>query len=443
MIIYRFYQYLGQQCTLSRFNVIVHSYKARFAYASRLFSSSFLSRPLINIVRDKEIHTRHTKSYNIKTFRSKHLGSSFSTDANTVTVSDPDEELQPHEVEEPILHVPVMVHEIIECLQPKDGQTILDMTFGAGGHTKSLLHHCPKIKIIAVDRDPAAYEIATQLSKACSPGQVLPLLGRFSELDTLLTENQIKPESLDGILFDLGSSSMQFDQAERGFSLSKDGPLDMRMDGNRYPNQPTAADVVNHLDEMDLYKIIKRYGEERMARKISHAIVESRYAFGKITSTHQLANIVSSVFLGEHRRDKLKRHAHVATKTFQAMRIFVNNELNEFNCGLELAHKYLKPGGICSVISFHSLEDRIVKRKFHGIDLDLKKNISIHDYHRDHYNSNIIHPVEEMAEIMHKNWESIGKKMIIPGEKEVLENPRSRSAKLRSARKCEKLETKK
>ncbi|KAK3602623.1 hypothetical protein CHS0354_034207 [Potamilus streckersoni] len=431
MIIYRFCQYLGQHCPFSRFYVIAH--EARFAYASR--SSVFLSRPLI--VKETEICTRHAKSYSIKAFRSKHLGSSFCTNADAVTVSDPDEELQPHEADEPILHVPVMVHEVIECLQPKDGQTILDMTFGAGGHTKSLLHHCPKIKIIAVDRDPSAHEIAIQLSRSCSPGQVLPLLGRFSELDTLLTEKQIKPESLDGILFDLGSSSMQFDQPDRGFSLSKDGPLDMRMDGNRFPNQPTAADVVNHLDEMDLYKIIKRYGEERMARKISHAIVEFRYAFGKIASTHQLADIVSSVFVGEFRRDKLMRHAHVATKTFQALRIFVNNELNEFNCGLELAHKYLKPRGICVVISFHSLEDRIVKRKFHGIDLDLKKNISIHDYHRDYYNSNIIHPVEEMAEIMHKDWESIGKKVIIPGEKEVLENPRSRSAKLRAARKCE------
>lgn len=330
------------------------------------------------------------------------------------------------------LHVPVMVEEVKEIFGELMPKTVLDMTFGAGGHSRALLDHLPDCVVLALDRDPYAHKLAQELAEE-RPGKVIPLLGRFSDLSTVLSEVNIAPGSIDGALFDLGSSSMQFDQAERGFSLSRNGPLDMRMDGDRFPGQPTAADVVNLLSEFDLAKILKKYGDEARAKKIAHGIVNARAAFGKITTTQQLADIINSIFPGAYTRDSLNRNAHTATKTFQALRIFVNNEINELHNGLEIVHRYLRTGGICVAISFHSLEDRIVKRLFHDIDADLENNISIHKRSKLSSGSTVF-TKEELEKVTKKTkWEPLTRKVTLPSVKEVFENPRSRSAKLRAA----------
>lgn len=333
-------------------------------------------------------------------------------------------------------HVPVMVNEVLSvvsaltCKEARDKE-IIDMTFGAGGHTRALLDNIPDSHIYALDRDPLAYKIACDLAVE-RPSRVVPMLGRFSELPSLLAAQGVQPGSLDGVLMDLGSSSMQFDQSERGFSLSADGPLDMRMEAGRDPDQPTAADVVNSLDETDLANIFRKYGEDKRSKKIAHAIVEARSAFGRITTTRELAGIVESVCEGAYGLDRLGRYSHPATKIFQALRIFVNNELNELNCGLEVASHYLRPGGICVVISFHSLEDRIVKRHFHSIDLDEKNSLSIIQRSRL-LDRGYTYSKKEMDSMLVRKWEPIDKKVMTATEQEVNTNPRSRSAKLRAA----------
>ncbi|XP_012941577.1 12S rRNA N4-methylcytidine (m4C) methyltransferase [Aplysia californica] len=327
-----------------------------------------------------------------------------------------------------------MVNEVLQALQPSDGQVIVDMTFGAGGHAKEILSSSSSIKYIGSDRDPLARRLANRLAAQhrASGNELIPVLGRFSELPTHLSHLGITPGSVDGFLFDLGASSMQFDHAVRGFSISKDGPLDMRMDGHRFPESPTAADVVNTLDPSDLAHILKKYGEESRAREIAHALVEARYAFGNFTRTEQLARVVKSVFNSKaFRHDKLYRQAHVATKTFQALRIFVNNELNELHNGLEVARHFLKPGGRCVVISFHSLEDRIVKRHFHGIDVDQAANLTIHDHFR---NANVSFDVDTIKQdYMSRPWRPLSRKVTEPLDEECYRNPRARSAKLRAA----------
>lgn len=331
-------------------------------------------------------------------------------------------------------HIPVMCEEVVESLMPTEGQVIVDMTFGAGGHAKEILSRTPSIKYIASDRDPYAHGLATELASHhnLNGGQLIPVLSRFSELPDHFESLGIAPGSVDAFLLDLGASSMQFDQAARGFALSKDGPLDMRMDGQRFPNNPTAADVVNHLDCQDLTHIIKKYGEESRAQHIANAIIEARYAFGNFTRTQQLAEVIKNVFDSlSFRHDKLYRQSHMATKTFQALRIFVNNELNEIHNGLEIARHYLKLGGRCVVLTFHSLEDRIVKRHFHCIDVDEKPNMTIHDHFRNPNVSNSVDFIEE--EYMRRSWRPLSRKIQGPSDVECYRNPRARSAKLRAA----------
>ncbi|XP_023560000.1 probable methyltransferase-like protein 15 isoform X2 [Octodon degus] len=189
------------------------------------------------------------------------------------------------------LHVPVMVDEVVRCLAPQEGQVFLDMTFGSGGHTRALLQEEPDIAVYALDRDPAAHALARQLSQLY-PKQIRALLGPFSQAEALLLKAGVQPGTVDGVLLDLGCSSMQLDTPERGFSFRKDGPLDMRMDGGRYPDMPTAADVVNALDQQALASILRRYGEEKHARKIALAIIQARATY-PITRTQQLASIVA------------------------------------------------------------------------------------------------------------------------------------------------------
>ncbi|XP_062917828.1 probable methyltransferase-like protein 15 [Mobula hypostoma] len=332
------------------------------------------------------------------------------------------------------LHNPVMVNEVIHCLSPKPGQIFLDMTFGAGGHTKMILSQASDISVFALDRDPMAYEIAKQISQTYH-GHLQPLFGRFSQLEALLEASGVEEDTFDGIVIDAGCSSMQLDMPYRGFALSKDGPLDMRMDGNRYPDLPTAADVVNALDQQSLASILRIYGEERHAKKIAAAIVQARRIY-PITRTQQLASIVAGAFPAAAmyaRKDLLQRSTHVATKTFQALRIFVNDELNELLKGLQTAHRFLKPRGCLVALTFHSLEDRIVKRFLQDIDFSEKPNLSARQKIRQGLQKEPEEGETRRIKQSNLNWSSIQKKVLTPDFQEIQQNPRGRSAKLRAA----------
>ncbi|XP_053696617.1 probable methyltransferase-like protein 15 homolog [Sabethes cyaneus] len=327
----------------------------------------------------------------------------------------------------PLQHVPVMARETIQFLKPQNGELFIDMTFGAGGHTRAILEAAPEAKVVALDRDPVAYRMAQNLA-AEHPGQIFPILGKFSELPGQLDELEIKQRSVDGMIFDFGASSMQFDEGSRGFSISKNGPLDMRMDKDRYPDEPSAADVLAVINQIDLARILKVYGEEKHAKQIARAIVETRHAVKKIQTTKELADLVQLCCGSEKRMDKLQRVSHPATKTFQALRIFVNNELNEINYAMLLAKHYLKINGKMITITFHSLEDTIVKRHVMGnIMGDMANKLPLR------YNSHTIcHEQEVMESVMRSPWHQLTKPVVLPSYEEVEENPRSRSAKLRA-----------
>lgn len=317
-------------------------------------------------------------------------------------------------------HVPVMAKEVLHYLNPEEDQLIIDMTFGAGGHSRQILEKCPNIKLIAVDRDPEAIKYAKTMN-------VTPLLGKFSDMPKLLKEIGVFPNSVDGILFDYGCSSMQFDIAERGFSLSKDGPLDMRM--NQESGEPTAAEALAKLSELDLYKIFKVYGEEKRARTIARTVIETRYACKRLETTKELATLVAACFDNEYKLDKLQRPSHPATKIFQALRIFVNNELNEINYGMTLASKLLKIGGRFVALTFHSLEDTIVKRHVSGNVTDDTANALPMKYSSYHlsYDKARVDPYIKSC------WQPLTKHVVTPRFEEIEDNPRCRSAKLRAA----------
>jgi len=336
---------------------------------------------------------------------------------------------QVNEITSEIPHIPVMLDEVIKHLDPKPGQVLIDMTCGGGGHTRKILETVPDVKIYGLDRDPVAFERGVTL-QFDFPDRFFPLLGRFSELPSLLQSESIS--NVDGILFDLGCSSMQFEDPSRGFGLSKDGPLDMRMDGDRYPDQPTAAEVLEHIEEEHLAKILKYYGEEKKAKKIARGIIEARYMFKSLRTTSELASLVESLLDTEQRLDKLSRPSHAATKTFQAIRIFVNNEINELNRGIEVAYDILKPGGRLVVITFHSLEDRIVKRHMVGIHMDepISRTIS-----QKYKNAASWHTPMDVENVFDHKWVPTTKHVVAPTFEEVEMNPRCRSAKLRCAKK--------
>lgn len=339
----------------------------------------------------------------------------YSSTINTTTNNDP--------------HTPVLCEKAISYLDPKPGNVYIDMTFGAGGHSKKILNSTKNVKIFALDRDPISYEYAKLLNVEY-PDQIIPLLGKFSEIPYHLKKYNYKQETIDGILFDFGCSSMQFNEADRGFSISKNGPLDMRMDRGRNNNQITAADVLAKIDENDLIKILRIYGEEKAAKKIARTIIEARSALYKIETTKQLADLVASCMSDTYKIDKLQRPMHVATKTFQALRIFVNNELNEINYGMILAHRYLKKNGRLVTITFHSLEDTIVKRHINGNVIEGLANPVPLKY----CNHDIISYDKELVEsLVDSNWKQLHKHVIVPDDDEIMMNTRSRSAKLRAA----------
>lgn len=301
-------------------------------------------------------------------------------------------------------HTPVMLHEVIEALAPKDNGIYVDGTFGRGGYTRALLS-AAKTRVVGIDRDPEAIASGQALVDEFKPRLTL-LHGPFGAMDILLAGEQIR--RVDGVTLDLGMSSPQIDTPERGFSFKADGPLDMRMG----QSGPTAADIVNHMDERELADIIFQYGEEHHSRRVAKRIVEARSA-GRITHTKQLADIV---------RGAVPRSADgidPATRTFQALRIYVNDELNELRRGLEAAESLLKPQGRLAVVSFHSLEDRVVK------DF-LRRRSAEHSGVSRHMPAN-----DQGAPA--PSFRLLTRKPQTPSAGEARDNPRARSAKLRVA----------
>lgn len=294
-------------------------------------------------------------------------------------------------------HVSVLLDEVLEALRPAPGETVIDGTFGAGGYSRAFL--AAGAKVIAFDRDPTARRFADGL-----PAETFRLVeARFSEMDTILGEG-----AADGVALDLGVSSMQLDEADRGFSFMRDGPLDMRMaaDGQ------TAADIVNAADAEELARIFFLYGEERQSRRVAGAIVRRR-AEQRFTRTLDLAECIERA-LGGRRGAKV----HPATRSFQGLRIAVNEELSELEAGLVAAERVLGPGGRLCVVTFHSLEDRIVKSF-----LALRSG-------RTPAGSRHAPPVEAGAE---PSFQLLFNGARAPGKPESEANPRARSAKLRAA----------
>ena len=248
-------------------------------------------------------------------------------------------------------HVPVMLREVLAQMAPRDHGTYVDGTFGAGGYTRALLD-AARCRVFGIDRDPSAIA-AGQAAVAASGGRLTLLEGRFSDMERLLAGQGIA--AVDGIVLDIGVSSMQLDQPARGFSFLRDGPLDMRM----AQSGPSAADVVNTLPQDALANIIYIFGEEPRSRAIARAIVAAR-SEAPITTTAGLAAAVERATGRQRPQDR----THPATRTFQALRIHVNGELDELVTALHAAERLLSPGGRLVVVTFHSLEDRIVKRFF-------------------------------------------------------------------------------
>ena len=300
-----------------------------------------------------------------------------------------------------MLHKPVLYKEIIHALQPRRGGHYVDGTLGAGGHARGILEACtPDGLLLGLDVDPQAMTLARET--------LAPYEGRTHLVQasyTTITEQLrgLKWDFVDGILLDLGASSMQFDNAGRGFSFMQDGPLDMRFGSNAFQS---AEDIVNTYDERDLADLIFRYGEDRDARRIAKSIVMNR----PLRTTRELVAVIEKA--SPRRGDR----THPATQTFQALRIAVNEELTSVESVLPQAVAALRsPGGRLAVISFHSLEDRIVK-----------------DHFREQGREIVNPPYERIYEVERKAvLQLINKKPILPSDEEIRDNPRARSAKLR------------
>ena len=292
-------------------------------------------------------------------------------------------------------HVPVLLAEVLDALSPLENARFIDGTFGAGGYSRALLE--AGASVLGIDRDPTVRPHADRLL-ADFPGRFTFKAGTFSALD------ELADGPVDGVVLDIGVSSMQLDEAERGFSFMKDGPLDMRMSAEG----ESAADLVNGLPEDELANLLYAYGEERKSRRIAHQIVAAR-ALSPITTTAELARLIEKA-IGRKPGD-----AHPATRSFQALRIAVNGELDQLVEGLAAAERVLQPGGRLAVVSFHSLEDRIVKRFF-----EPERAEPVQSRHLP------------MRASETPRWEKITK-AIRAGDAETSRNPRARSATLRAA----------
>ncbi|HEX6270521.1 MAG TPA: 16S rRNA (cytosine(1402)-N(4))-methyltransferase RsmH [Anaerolineales bacterium] len=298
------------------------------------------------------------------------------------------------------MHEPVLYKEIIHALQPRSGGRYVDGTLGAGGHARGILEVCaPDGQLLGLDLDPQALALAR---KTLAPYEQRIHLAQasYTSLSTQLVK--LGWDTVDGIVLDLGASSMQFDTPERGFSFQHDAPLDMRFGPSVLQ---TAADLVNELSERELADLIFKYGEERDSRKIARAIVRAR----PLHTTRELVAVIESA--SPRRGDRI----HPATRTFQALRIAVNEELASIEEVLPQAVAALTPGGRLAVISFHSLEDRIVK-----------------DFFREQSKDLVNPPYEQIYEVERSaTLKEVNRKPITPSDEEIKSNPRARSAKLR------------
>ncbi len=310
-------------------------------------------------------------------------------------------------------HTPVMVREVLQLLRPQAGEVLVDATVGLGGHAVEIASRLiPGGWLIGMDRDPKALEIAARrLAHLSGAIRVTMVHADFRELPQVLRERGL--EAIDGVLFDLGVSSMQLDSAERGFSFRFDAPLDMRMDTSQ-PG-PTAADIVNRWSEADLRRVIAEYGEEPAAARIAHAIVQNR----PILTTQQLAGIVARA------AGRRGGRIHPATRTFQALRIAVNRELEGLQEAIEQAIRRLKPGGRIVVLTYHSLEARAVKRAFHKLSgrCICPPNVPACECGAER----LIYLLTPHA--------------LKPDAEEIAHNPRSRSAQCRAAERVEETES--
>lgn len=298
-------------------------------------------------------------------------------------------------------HIAVLLAETVRALDPRDGALYLDGTFGGGGWTRALLE-AAQCRVVAIDRDPES--LRGGMALAARYAERLTLIeGRYGDMETLLSPLGIA--ALNGVALDLGVSSMQLDRPERGFSFREDGPLDMRMG----PRGTAAADLVNTLSEGALSDLFRRYGEERFAGRVARAIVRARAA-APITRTLALADLVRASVPESGGID-------AATRTFQALRIAVNDELGELERGLAAAERLLVPGGRLAVVSFHSLEDRAVKTFLR------QRSIGAARPSRHAPPSRAPRP----------SFRALYRKPVVPSAAEIARNPRARSARLRAA----------
>ncbi|MBM6595890.1 16S rRNA (cytosine(1402)-N(4))-methyltransferase RsmH [Microvirga pudoricolor] len=303
----------------------------------------------------------------------------------------------------PSRHVPVLLGEVCAALDVKRGGLFVDGTFGAGGYTRAIIDAHPKNSVIAIDRDPNAIAAGEALVARLKRRLIL-VPGRFGDLDAVVSAQGF--DTVEGVVLDIGVSSMQLDEAARGFSFRHDGPLDMRME----QSGPSAADFVNDASEAELADIFYHYGEERRARAVARSIIEVRRR-SRIETTRQLADLVASIIRQE------PNGVHPATRVFQGLRIAVNDELGELVRALHAAEQVLSPGGRLVVVTFHSLEDRIVKQFF----ATRTGRVSAGSRHM---------PSVAQAE---PSFEAITRGPIAPTDQETARNPRARSAKLRAA----------
>ena len=302
-----------------------------------------------------------------------------------------------------VKHVPVLVRQVVEALAPIDGAVVADGTYGGGGYARAVLA-VADCKVIAIDRDPDAMQRAW--THAGEDSRLAPAPGKFSEIESIV--RAAGHEKIDGAMLDIGVSSYHLDEDERGFSFQREGPLDMRM-GRK---GPSAADVVNTMSEQNLANVIFRLGEEQASRRIARAIVERRKKAPFATTT-DLAEVVSASVGG-----RKGQRTHPATKTFQALRIYVNDELGELARALHAIERILKPDGRVVVVTFHSLEDRIVK-----------------DFLRERSGQapGVSRHLPGLPKGPAPTFDVFEKRAIEPSGAEVIANPRARSAKLRWA----------